>query len=227
MTKDFPTTNFPFEFLHGIRIQDKNNKLAVKAESGFLMCDALPIHTYTHFQSAISTSAPYKLSLTPHRGDPCQTCVTFGGRGYRSIHTHSLFSICLFMCLCRFIFWCLPSSCLSSALRLGHSQMSCLETCHLWRLCSQVSMSTEVLDFTCLQIYSLLSFTNLSEFHFETFFIDFLPLLSLSVYPTETCFISGLERNRRKLLNSKSWEAVPLTGFWKSTLIWLQLKTYF
>lgn len=105
-------------------MQDKDYELLRRSVSWRA---TLPFHKHkTHTQPATSTSAPCKLSLISSCSDPCQTSVTFGERGYRVTHTHTYISFCLFICLCRFVFWCLPSTCLpstllSSALLLSHS----------------------------------------------------------------------------------------------------------
>lgn len=92
-----------------IQILTRQNLNLEKTESALLLCDTL-LSDHIHFQSAISTSTPCKLSLIPCCSDLCQAGVTFGGQGFCSIHTHRLFHLFIYF-LCHFVFQCQPSSC--------------------------------------------------------------------------------------------------------------------
>lgn len=134
-------------------MQDKHNNLVTKAESALPICD-------THAQAH---TALCLLSFPPSYSDPCQACVNLGDR-VTTPSTHT--PVCLFKCLCRFIFWRLPSFCPSSAPRSTHGSVFVVRlwTCQLWPLCPEMSVNTEVLDFTCPNRNFLL-FVSFAELH--------------------------------------------------------------
>ena len=175
-----------FGFLWDINMQDKDNELTSKAYA-FLTCHThTHIHTHTRTHTRISSQPsppvhPVSCQSFPAAVTPVRPVSLFGGRGYHAIHTRSRFHLFIYLLLS------LPS--LVSAIILsvfhstslarpcGHSRMSCLFTCHLRLLCSEVSMSTQVLDFTFLQMHS----QWVSRNFVRTFLIDF-PFQNSSVF---------------------------------------------
>ena len=209
-----------FGFVRDINMQDKDNELTSKAYA-FLTCHTRAhthTHTHTHTHSHTRTSSqpsppvhPVSCQSFPAAVTPVRPVSLFGRRGYHAIHTRSRFHLFIYLLLS------LPS--LVSAFILsvfhstplarpcGHSRMSCLFTCHLRLLCSEVSMNTQVLDFTCLQKYSPWVSRNFVET-----FLNWLSWMHLFLC-NQNILHSKPWTKTGGLLSSKSWEAVPQCHF--------------
>jgi len=102
-------------FLHDINMQDKENKRVVtRAEWVLLTCDTLLLHTLT-FSRPSHPAHPVSCHSFPAAVTPVRPVSLLGDR-LSVLSTHTRWFICLFLCLCRFIFPSLPSCCPSSSL---------------------------------------------------------------------------------------------------------------
>lgn len=129
--------SFPLNFCMTLTCKTKTTSWSLKL--------SLPSWPATHFRSShthrqihthVSSLPPPPVRPVSCHSSPAAVTpvrpVSLLGDGVSTPSIHTPVSICLFVCLCRFVFWCLPSSCPSSPLRVSHAPVVTLKCLVFW-----------------------------------------------------------------------------------------------